>query len=45
MLMKAKSLIKNKIYEISRQIESDPSDIKKQSEILVSLQENIDRLE
>ena len=37
--------IKNKIDEISRQLESNPSDIKKQSQILVSLQENIDRLE
>ena len=35
MLMKAKTQIKNKIDEISRQLESNPSDIKKQSQISI----------
>ena len=44
-LLRAKSQIVNKIDQIMRQLESDPSDIEEESKIMVSLQENVDRLE
>ena len=44
-LMRAKSMITEKISEILKQLEENPVDIEHQSQILVSLQENIDRIE
>ena len=43
--MRAKTLINIKIAELSEEIQSNPSDIQPTSQILVSLQENIDQLD
>ena len=44
-LMRAKTLINIKIAELSEEIQLNPSDIQPKSQILVSLQENIDQLD
>ena len=44
-LMKAKTLISEKINQILSALEQSPSDISNQSQILINLQEKVDKLD